>query len=119
MWNSCWCKILSFFLALILAVLILGFFFFFGLCYEFVVLYTNKKVFDEEGEVDEDRETQYDENGNIIEKKYECSDYVVLTLIIIAGIALQPLYLMFYIMWGFMWFIKEYGWWCFIADYSF
>ncbi len=118
MWNSWWCKILSFFLALILAVLILGFFFFFGLCYEFIILYTNKKVFDEEGEINEE-EIQYDEQGNIIEKKYECSDYVVLTLIIIAGIALQPLYLMFYIMWGFMWFIKEYGWWCFIADYSF
>jgi hypothetical protein len=97
--------------------LVLAFFLLFGLAYEFVVLYTNKKAFDEEGQ---DEENLVDNRQNNEEPSGTSGgDYCILTLIIIAGIALQPLYLIFYIMWGFMWFIKEYGWWCFIADYNF
>ncbi len=120
MWDSCWCKILSFFLAILLGVLIIAFFCFCGLAYEFILLYTNKNAFDEEGEsTEKENKVELDENGYPIPKEYSCCDYFVFTLIILAGILLQPLYLMFYIMWGFMWFIKEYGWWCFIADYNF
>lgn len=112
----CLCRIISFFAAIILGVLVLAFFIFFGLAYEFVVLYTNKKIFDEEGYNDEERGMVEDNpDGKIL----SCGDYTVIFFIIIAGLALQPLYLIFYLMWGFMWFIKEYGWWCFIADYSF
>lgn len=108
-------RILSFFLALLLGIAVLCFFFFLGLPYEFVILYTNKQAFDEEGAED----NNIRESEELQSKEYTCGDYTILVLIIIAGIALQPLYLIFYFVWGFMWFIKEYGWWCFIADYNF
>lgn len=103
-------------MAIILGILVLAFFLLFGLAYEFVVLYTNKKAFDEEGQ---DEENLTDNRENNEGSTTSGGDYCILALIIIAGVALQPLYLIFYIMWGFMWFIKEYGWWCFIADYNF
>lgn len=109
-------RILSFFLALLLGVAVLCFFFFLGLPYEFVILYTNKQAFDEEGAEESANLQSLEEIRN---KEYTCGDYTILFFIILAGVALQPLYLIFYFVWGFMWFIKEYGWWCFIADYNF
>ena len=163
-WTLCLWKVACFFLAIIFGCLIVLFFCFFGLAYEFVVLYLNKNALSDdehenqnnnannnEREINHERNafilnsnnnyssnkqinTQNQQentiNNNIlnIEKSKKAEDngnqldgqdYFLLILIISAGILLQPLYLMFYLMWGFMWFIKEYGWWCCLFDYSF
>mmetsp|Transcript_6789 Transcript_6789/g.7042 ORF Transcript_6789/g.7042 Transcript_6789/m.7042 type:complete len:579 (+) Transcript_6789:13-1749(+) len=162
--GLCLWKIVCFFLAIILGCLVIAFFVFLGLPYEFVILYLNKKQFGDQGLFDEEHQTkspneadtvkhqteyknmqnyiisgnqQYQKytdnkiyNNNLVESDgqlnqnyqplvLDCGDYIILFLIICAGVFLQPLYLMFYIMWGVMWFIKEYGWWCFLFEYGF
>ena len=127
--KICLWKVVCFFLAIIGACFVIAFLFFFGLAYEFVILYFNRKEFIEDDEefnnydenqehrmnVELERERRERENN----RELECSDYIILFFIIAAGIALQPLYIMFYVLWGIMWFIKEYGWWCFFFEYGF
>lgn len=61
-----------------------------------------------------------EEANSIIKEQYTYVDYLIFVLLIIAGILLQPLYLFFYLVWGMVWFFKEYAWWCCISsDYGF
>lgn len=57
-------------------------------------------------------------NNNSTSKKRIVYKYLIIIALAIIGIMFQPLYIAFYLTYGFLWVIKEYGWWCFIADYN-
>lgn len=98
--------------------LVVCFFLFLGCPYEFVKCYLDKNNTEE----DDDNESFSDyENNRVHDKKLEenkslvCKDYIIISILIILGIFLQPLYLLFYILMALVEFYRQCGCWIFWA----
>ena len=85
----------------LLLVLILFFFILFGACYELIKCYLSPSTEENEYDVDIEyqRSTQQIRNED---EKLTCKQKAICCVLIILGIFLQPLYLMFYIIYAIM-----------------
>ncbi len=112
-------------------ILIIIFYLLFGCAYEFVKCYTKKKNYDDdEDEFDNpldfygmDLEYNNNENSNDINNSNNHEDEenkkskIVIALLIVAGIICQPIYLMFYILYGLMECYRRFNCWFYYVDY--
>jgi len=130
-YDNCFIKflwyLLSFIMAFFLIIVIMIFFMFFGCPYELVKCYlTRNDVENNENysEVDifEDQEKQPQSNNemanlNTADKPLTCWDYFLCSLCFLAGIPLQPFYLVFYILYALMECYRRFS--CWMYYYSF
>jgi hypothetical protein len=95
--------------------LIIVFFFLFGCPYEFVKCYLEKK-FEED---DEDKSVDYDEDIQTevepVNEEMTCKKWTICILLAFLGLLCQPLYLVFYMMYGLMECYRQFGCWMFMA----
>lgn len=105
--------------------MILTFYIFFGCPYEFVKCYLYKSYLDDDEIKNQDRNT-YRQNthqqNNIDVNKSEdtectCGKILVCVLLVALGVFLQPVYVLFYILYGMMQLFRECGCWIFMASY--
>ena len=107
-------------------ILILIFYLFFGCAYEFVKCYTKKKSIDDD---DDEFDGPFDFNGFDLEYNIESREEsqknddeekkskVVIALLIVLGIICQPIYLLFYILYGLMECYRRFNCWFYYVDY--
>ena len=120
---------LSFFLGLFAICVLIIFFFFFGCPYEFVKCYVNRKT-DEDSEanvygqdyeannVEDNRESIEVENTNVEQlQSSKGKEYAMLGLLIFLGILCQPIYLIFYTLYGLMECYRRFSCWFYYVDY--
>ena len=107
-------------------ILIIIFYLLFGCAYEFVKCYTKKKNIDDD---DDDFDSPFDFYGVDMDYNIESRDEsqknddeeknnkIIIGLLIFAGIICQPIYLMFYILYGLMECYKRFNCWFYYVDY--
>jgi hypothetical protein len=136
-WNNPCLKtlwfILSFFLGIFAVCFLVLFFCFFGCCYEFVKCYLTKKT-EEDDDEDSDIESQpeysqhniEDGNGNHPPSSHrsnkeieedKCKKNSIIGLLIFLGILCQPLYVIFYCLYGLMECYRRFSCWFYYVDY--
>ncbi len=107
-------------------ILIIVFYLFFGCAYEFVKCYTKKKTIDDD---DDEFDSPFDFNGFDLDYNIESREEsqkneeeekkskVVIGLLIFIGIICQPIYLLFYILYGLMECYRRFNCWFYYVDY--
>ncbi len=103
--------LLSFVLGIFAIALVILFFVFFGCCYEFVKCYTSKKTVN----VDDDSFNESIQHTGTQEEEVPKSNLTIFFLIV-AGVLCQPLYLVFYILYGLMEFYRRFNCWFYYID---
>ena len=113
-------------------ILIIVFYLLFGCAYEFVKCYTKKKsIDDDDDEFDSpldfygmdleynnnENSHENNNNNNYHEEDENKKSKLVIVLLIIAGIICQPIYLMFYILYGLMECYRRFNCWFYYVDY--
>ncbi len=101
--------LLSFVFGIFAIALVFLFFVFCGCSYEFVNCYVSKKTVDVE---DESFSGTVEESEDNDKPK---SNYIIFLLILL-GIACQPLYLLFYVLYGLMEFYRRFNCWFYYVD---
>ena len=107
--------------------LIIVFYLLFGCAYEFIKCYTKKKNIDDDDEDFEgplefygfdldynNEESQNESNRNEEEEK---KSKIVIAILIVVGIICQPIYLMFYVLYGLMECYRRFNCWFYYVDY--
>jgi hypothetical protein len=107
--------------------LIIVFYLLFGCAYEFIKCYTKKKNIDDDDEDFEgplefygfdldynNEESQNESNRNEEEEK---KSKIVIAILIVVGIICQPIYLMFYVLYGLMECYRRFNCWFHYVDY--
>jgi hypothetical protein len=90
--------------------LIIAFFLFFGCPYEFIKCYLEKKVDDDDSiEYNDIEEGKQENKDNNEDESCTCGKITVCIILGIVGFALQPLYLLFYILYGMMECYRRWG----------
>ena len=94
-------------IGLLLVILIIIFYFFFGCAYEFINCYLDKNYCKD----DEDYDSSNDIEQNQIQTIKECTAFNATMCILIGliGILLQPIYLVFYLMFAVMKCYRDFG----------
>jgi hypothetical protein len=107
-------------------ILIIVFYLLFGCAYEFVKCYTKKKTIDDD---DDEFDSPFDFNGFDLDyniesreesqknEEVEKKSKVVIGLLIFIGIICQPIYLLFYILYGLMECYRRFNCWFYYVDY--
>ena len=107
-------------------ILIIVFYLLFGCAYEFVKCYTKKKTIDDD---DDEFDSPFDFNGFDLDYNIESREEsqkneeeekkskVVIGLLIFIGIICQPIYLLFYILYGLMECYRRFNCWFYYVDY--
>jgi hypothetical protein len=113
---KCLWMCLSCILGTLAVLLILIFFFFLGCPYEFIKCYLEKKYEDHDDSFDGYEEDRYNEANNENEE-CTCGKISICILLAILGILCQPIYLLFYVLYGLMECYRRFGCWIFIATY--
>jgi hypothetical protein len=97
-----------------------------GCPYEFVKCYLEKKCNTNEDDSIEDSDVADSERGHVPKQGGEnkddeehlgCGKITICIILIIVGVFLQPIYLMFYILYGMMECYRRYGCWVFFVYY--
>ena len=123
----------SCFLGFLAVMLVLLFYLLFGCAYEFVNCYTKAKTNDDEDDEDEDgnrdeldieRQSHIRDNGigssktmSTNQKPPEKKSLAMICLVGFLGFCCQPLYLMFYILYGLMECYRRFNCWFYYVDY--
>ena len=107
-------------------ILIIVFYLLFGCAYEFVKCYTKKKTIDDD---DDEFDSPFDFNGFDLDYNIESREEsqkneeeekkskVIIGLLIFIGIICQPIYLLFYILYGLMECYRRFNCWFYYVDY--
>jgi hypothetical protein len=115
---KCLWYLLSCILCTLVICLIIIFYFFFGCAYEFIKCYLdqdeNSKFEDEDHDEILDADEEYKRKQKV-NKPLVWYNYIVILILAILGIALQPFYLLFYVMYAFMECYRRFGCWFFLA----
>ena len=113
-------------------ILIIVFYLLFGCAYEFVKCYTKKKTIDDDDDEfdspldfygmdleynNNENSHENNNNNNYHEEDENKKSKLVIVLLIIAGIICQPIYLMFYILYGLMECYRRFNCWFYYVDY--
>ena len=114
-------------LGFLAVLLIIIFYLLFGCAYEFVKCYTKKSNNDDndddfDGPLDfygfdleyNNEESQNESNRNEEEKK---KNKIIIGILIVLGIICQPIYLMFYVLYGLMEYYRRFNCWFYYVDY--
>ena len=113
----------SCFLGFIAVLLVLLFYLFFGCAYEFVNCYTKEKTNDDEDEDDEEYDIEHQSHRSSSNSNsnapvpQEKKSTVMICLVGFLGFCCQPLYLMFYILYGLMECYRRFNCWFYYVDY--
>lgn len=123
---KCLWYLLSCILGILAVLLILVFFFFFGCAYEFIKCYLEKKYKDDE---DDDSDSEFEDSGHHNHHQNKpsenpnededdsctCGKVTICIILGALGFLCQPLYLLFYILYGMMECYRRFGCWIFLA----
>ena len=100
---------------------ILAFFFFFGCAYEFVKCYLQQKfededVYEDDYEMDHEYNNRAHNEDRLENGKLSCCQIIMRIFLACLGLACQPLYLMFFVIYGMMECYRRFGCWMFYAS---
>ena len=114
-------------LGFLAVLLIIVFYLLFGCAYEFIKCYTKKKNIDDDDDdfdgplefygFDLDYNNEESQNESNRNEEEEKKSKVVIAILIIVGIICQPIYLMFYVLYGLMECYRRFNCWFYYVDY--
>ena len=114
-------------LGFLAVLLIIIFYLLFGCAYEFIKCYTKKKNTDDDDDdfdgplefygFDLDYNNEESQNESNRNEEEEKKSKVVIAILIIVGIICQPIYLMFYVLYGLMECYRRFNCWFYYVDY--
>ena len=107
--------------------LIIVFYLLFGCAYEFIKCYTKKKNIDDDDDdfdgplefygFDLDYNNEESQNESNRNEEEEKKSKIVIAILIVVGIICQPIYLMFYVLYGLMECYRRFNCWFYYVDY--
>ena len=114
-------------LGFLAVLLIIVFYLLFGCAYEFIKCYTKKKNIDDDDDdfdgplefygFDLDYNNEESQNESNRNEEEEKKSKVIIAILIVVGIICQPIYLMFYVLYGLMECYRRFNCWFYYVDY--